>query len=110
MVDAQYAAGAQWRNNSKNNEEREPKRKQHLAVDVTGDRNKVRCSQEQYCPGTWNARSVNQGKLEVVKQEMARIDISGLSELQWMGMGDLNSDGQESLRRNAVAIIVNKRV
>ena len=53
---------------------------------------------------------MNQGKLEVVKQEMARIDISGLSELQWMGMGDLNSDGQESLRRNAVAIIVNKRV
>ena len=119
MVDAQYAAGAQWRNNSKNNEEREPKRKQHLAVDVTGDRNKVRCSQEQYCPGTWNARSVNQGKLEVVKQEMARVNINilGISKLKWTGMGEFNPDdhyiyycGQESLRRNAVAIIVNKIV
>ena len=119
MVDAQYAAGAQWKNNSKNNEEREPKRKQHLTVDVTGDRNKVRCSQEQYCPGTWNARSVNQGKLEVVKQEMARVNINilGISKLKWTGMGEFNPDdryiyyyGQESLRRNAVAIIVNKIV
>ena len=73
----------------------------------------------QYCIGTWNVRSLNQGKLEVVKQEMARvnIDILGISELKWTGMGDFNSDdhyiykrGQESLRRNGVAIMVNKRV
>ena len=68
---------------------------------MTGDGSKVQCCKEKYCIGTWNVRSMNQGKLEVVKQEMARIDISGLSELQWMGMGDSNSDGQESLRRNS---------
>ena len=88
-------------------------------MDVTGDRNKVRCCKEQYCIGTWNVRSTNQGKLEVVKQEMARVnlDILGISELKWTGMGDFNSDdhyiyycGQESLRRNGGAIIVNKRV
>ena len=74
---------------------------------------------KQYCTGTWNVRSMNQGTLEVVKQEMARvnIDILGISELKWTGMGELNSDnhytyycGQESLRRNGVAIIVNKGV
>ena len=74
---------------------------------------------EQYCIATWNVRSMNQGKLEVVSQEMARvnIDILGISELQWTGMGEFNSDdcyfyfyGQESLRRNGVAPIVNKRV
>ena len=88
-------------------------------VDVTGDRSKVRCCKEQYCIGTWNGRSMNQGKLEVVKQEMARvnIDILGISELKWTGMGEFNSDdhyiyycGQKSLRRNGVAIMVNKRV
>ena len=97
----------------------EPKQKQYPAVDVTGDRNKVRCHKEQYCIGTWNVRSMNQGKLEVVKQEMTRVnvDILGISELKWTGMGELNSDdhyiyycGQESLRRNGVAIMVNKRV
>ena len=98
----------------------EPKRKQHPVVDVmTGDRSKVRCCKEQYCIGTWNVRSMNQGKLEVVKQEMARvnIDILGISEWKWTGMGKFNSDdhyiyycGQESLRRNGVAIMVNKRV
>ena len=63
-------------------------------VDVTGDRSKVRCCKEQYCIGTWNVRSMNQGKLEVVKQEMARvnIDILGISELKWTGMGEFNSD------------------
>ena len=85
-------------------------------MDVTGDRNKVRCCKEQYCIGTW---SMNQGKLKVVKQEMAsvNIDILGISELKWMGMGEFNSDDhyiyycrQESFRRNGVALIVNKRV
>ena len=66
-VDAQYATGDQWRNNSRKNEEMEPKQKQHPVVDVTGDRSKVRYYKEQYCIGTWNVRSMNQGKLEVVK-------------------------------------------
>ena len=86
---------------------------------VTGDRSKVRCFKGQHCLGTWNVRSMNQGKLEVVKQEMARVnlDILGIRELKWTGMGGFNSDdhyiyyyGQESLRRNGVAIMVNKRV
>ena len=88
-------------------------------MDGTGDRSKVRCCEERYCIGTCNVRSVNQHRLEVVKQEMTRvnIDILGISELKWTGMGDFNSGdhyiyycGQESLRRNGVAIIVNKRV
>ena len=88
-------------------------------MDVPGDRSKVCCWKEQYCIGTWNVRSMNQGKLGVVEQEMARvnIDILGISELKWTGMGEFNSDDhyiyccrQESLRRNGVAIIVNKRV
>ena len=96
-----------------------PKQNQHTAVDVTGDRSKVRCCKEQYCIGTWNVRSVNQGKLERVKQEMTRvnIDILGISKLRRTGVGELNSDdhyiydcGQESLRRNGVAIMVNERV
>ena len=117
-VGAQYATGDQWRNNFRKNEGIEPKQKQNPVVNVTGDRSKVRCYKEQYCIGTWNVRSMNQGKLEVVKQ-MARVnvDILGISELKWTGMGEFNSDdryiyyfGQESLRRNGVAIIVNKRV
>ena len=88
-------------------------------MDVNGDRSKVRCCKEQYCIGTCNVRSMNQGKLEVVKQEMARVnvDILGISELKWTGMGKFNSNehfiyycGQESLRRNGVAIMVKKRV
>ena len=80
-VGAQYTTGDQWRNNSRKNEGMEPKQKQYPAVDVTGDRSKVRCCKEQYCIGTWNVRSMNQGKLEVVKQEMARVnvDILGIS-------------------------------
>ena len=118
-VGAQYATRNQWRNNSIKNEETEPKQKQHPAVDVTSDGSKVRCCKEQYCTGTWNVRSMNQGKLGVVKQETARVnvDILGISELKWTGMGEFNSDdhyiyycGQESLRRNEAAIIVNKRV
>ena len=73
-VDAQYATGDQWRNNSRKNEGMEPKQKQYPVVDVPGDRSKVRCCKEQYCIGTWNVRSMNQGKLEVVKQEMARVN------------------------------------
>ena len=119
LVGAHYATGDQWRNNSRKNEEMEPKQKQCPAVDVTGDGSTVRCCKEQYCRGTWNVRSMNQGKLEVVKQEVARVnvDILGISELKWTGMGEFNSDdhyiyyyGQESLRRNRIAIIVNKRV
>ena len=68
-VGAQYATGDQWRNNSRKSEETEPKQKHHLVVDVTGDGSKVRCCKEQYCIGTWNVRSTNQGKLEVIKQD-----------------------------------------
>ena len=71
LVDAQYATGDQWRNNSRKNEGREPKQKQYPVVDGTGETSKVGCCKEQYCIGTWNVRSMNQGKLEVVKQEMA---------------------------------------
>ena len=89
MVGAQYATGDKWRNNSRKNEVTEPKQKQHPVVDVTGDRNKVRCYKEQHCIGTWNVRSMNPSKLEVVKQEMARvnIDILEINELKWTGMG-----------------------
>ena len=93
-VGAQHATGDQWINNSRKNVGMEPKHKQYPVVDVTGDRSKVRCCKEQYCIGTWNVRSMNQGKLEVIKQEMARvnIDILGISELKWTGMGEFNSD------------------
>ena len=110
--------GDQWRNISRKHKETEPKQKQHPVVDVTGDGIKVLCCKEKYCIGTWNVRFMNQGKLEVVKQEMARvnIDILGISEPEWTGMGKFNSDdnyisycGQESLRRNGVALTVNKR-
>ena len=87
LVGAQYATGDQWRNNSRKKEEMEPKQKQHPVVDVTGDGNKVRCCKEQYYIGTYNVRSMNQGKFEVVKQEMAKVnmDILGISELKWTG-------------------------
>ena len=118
-VSARYATGDQWRNNSRKNEGMEPKKKQHPVVDMTGDGSNIRCYKEQCCIGTWNVGSMNQGKLEVVKHEMTRVnmDILGISELKWTGMGEFNSDdhyiyccGQESLRRNGVAIMVNKRV
>ena len=108
-VGAQYATGDQWRNNSRENEGMEP----------TGDRSKVQCCKEQYCIGTWKVTSMNQGKLEVAKLETARLNVDslGISELKWIGMGEFNSDdhyiyycGQESLRRNGVVIMVNKRV
>ena len=88
-------------------------------MDVNGDRSKVQCCKQQYCIGTWDVKSMNQGTLEAVKLEMARVnvDILGISELKCTGMGEFNSDdhyiyycGQETLRRNGVAIMVNKRV
>ena len=88
-------------------------------MDETGDGSKVQCYKEQYCIGTWNVRSMNQGKLEVVKQERARMNINilGISELKWTRMGEFNSDnhyiyyyGQESLRRNVVVFIVSKNL
>ena len=97
----------------------EKKQKQHLVVDVTADGSKVRCCKEQHCIGSWTVMSMNQGKLEVVKQEMARvnIDILGISKLKRTGTGEVKPQdhyiyycGQESLRRSGVAIIVNKRV
>ena len=93
-VGVQYATGDQWRNNSRKKEGMEPKQKQYPAVDVAGDRSKVRCCKEQYCIGTWNVRSMNQGKLEVVKQEMARMntDILKISEPKWTETGTFNSD------------------
>ena len=116
-VGVQYATGDQWRNNSRKNEVMEPKQKQHPGVDVTGDGSKVWCCKEQYCIGTWNVMSLNQGKLEVGRQEMAKVNIIilGISEIKWSGMGEFHSDdhyiyycGQESLRINGVAIMVNK--
>ena len=94
LVGAQYATGDQWRNNYRKNEGTEPKQKQHPVVNVTGNRTNVQSCKEQYCIGTWNVRSMNQGKLEVVKQEMARvnIDILGISKLRWTGMDEINSD------------------
>ena len=79
----------EWRNSSRKNEETKPKQKQHPVVDMTGDGSEVRCCKEQYCIGTWNVSSMNQGKLEVVKQEMARVNINilGIRELKWTGMG-----------------------
>ena len=116
---AQYATGDQWRNNSRKNEGMEPKQKKpHPVVNGTGDGSRVQCCKKQYCIGTWNIRPMNQGKLEVVKQEMASVNVNvlGISEIRWIGMGEFNSDdhyiyyyGQESLRRNGVAIMVNKR-
>ena len=99
------------------NEVAGPKRKQRSVVDVSGD--EIQCCKEQYCIGTWIVRSMNQGKLNMGKQEMVRININILriSELKWMGMGEFSSDdhyiyycGQESNRRNGVALIVNKSI
>ena len=118
-VGAQYASGDQWRNNPRKNERMELKQKRHPVVNGTRDGSRVQCCKEQCCIGIWNVRSMNQGKLEVVKQEMTRvnIDILGISEPRWTGMGEFNSDdhyiyycGQESLRKNGVAITFNKRV
>ena len=107
-IRAQYDTGDQWRNNLRKNEGMVPKQKQHPVVDVTGDRSKVRGCKQQYCIGTRNVRSMNQGKLEVVIQEMARVNINilGIRKLKWTGTGEFNSGdhytyycGQESLRK-----------
>ena len=108
LVGTQYATEEEWRNSSRKNKEGESKQKQHPAVDLTGDGSEVWCCKEQYCIGTFNVRSMNQGKFDIVKQEMARVSIYilGISELKWTRMGKFNSDdhclyycGQESLRR-----------
>ena len=116
----QYATGEKQRaitNSSRKNEAVGPHQKCCSVVDVPGGASKVRCCKEQYYVGTWNVRSKNQGKLNVVKQEMARmnIDILGISKLKWTGMGKFNLGdnyiyycGQESLRRNGVVLVVNK--
>ena len=93
-VGAEYATGEEWRNSSRRNEEVEPKQKQRPVVAVSGGESKVWCCKEQYCTGSWKFRSMNQGKLEVVKQKMGRVntDILGISELKGMGMGKFNSD------------------
>ena len=116
-VCAQYATRDQWRNNSRKKEETEPKQKQHPIVDVTGAGSKVSRCKEQYCIETWDVRSMNQEKLKVVKQEMARVNINILGISEWTRMGEFKSDDhsiyyceQESLRRNGVAILVNKKV
>ena len=98
-VGAQYTTGDQWRNNSRKNEGMEPKQKQHPVVDGTGDRSKVQCCKEQYCIGNWNVRSMNQGKLEVVKQEMARVNvnilgISELNRLEWVSLTQMTTVGR----------------
>ena len=101
------------------NEAAGPKRIRCSAVVVSGNKSKIRCCKEQYCLGTWNVRSLNQGKLDVVKQEMVRININvlGISKLKWVGMGEFNSDGhciyycgQKYHRRNGVTLIINQRV
>ena len=108
LVGTQYASGEEWRNSSRMNDEMEPKQKQCPAVDVSGDGRNVQCCKEEYCIGIWNIRSMNQGKLEVIKQEVARVKIKilGIGELKQTGMGKFNSDdhyvyycGQESCRR-----------
>ena len=93
-VGAQYTTGDHWRNNFRKNEGMEPKQKQYPVVDVTGDGSKIRCYKEQYCRGSWIVRSMNQGKLEMIKQEMARVntDILGIGKLKWTGMGEFNSE------------------
>ena len=119
MVGIQYASGEEWRNDTRTNGEMEPKQKQHLVVNMIGDESKAWCCKKQNYIRLWNVRSMNQGKLEVVTQDMANVSIDnlGISELKWTGMGEFNSDdhciyycGQEYLRRNGVALIVNKRV
>ena len=114
----QYATREVWTaitHSSRKNEVTGPKQKRCSVVDVSGGESKIQCCEEQYCIGTWKVRSMNQGKLDVVKQEMAKSE--HWHELKWKGMGEFNSDdhhiylcGQESLRGNGTSLIVNKRV
>ena len=119
LVGVQYDTGVEQNNSYRMNDEAQPNQKQCPFVDVSGGESKFLCCKEQYCIRTWNVRSMDQGKLDVVKQEMARVDINilGISELRWTGMDKFNSVkhyiyycGQESLRKSGVALIVNKRV
>ena len=89
LVGGQCATKDQWRNNSRKNEGMEPKQKQYPVVDVTGDRSKVQCCKEQYCIGTWNVRSMNQGELEMAR---VNVNILGIRKLKWTGMGEFNSN------------------
>ena len=121
LEDVQYATGREWReitNSSRNNKVAGPKQKHCSVVDVSGGESKIQCYKELYCIGTWNVRSMNQSKLNTVKQEVARVNINilGISELKWMGMGEFSSDdhyiyyrGQESHGRNGRALIINKK-
>ena len=119
LVGIQYATREECRYSYRNNEESEPKWKLNPVVDMSGDESKVRCCKEQCCTGTWNLRSMNQGKLDMIKQKMVKVNIDtlGISELKRTGMGELSSDdhyiyycGQESFRRNGVGLIFNRRV
>ena len=118
-VGVQYATSEEWRNSFRRNKKVGPKQKWCPIVDRFGGESKLRCCKGQYCIETWNVRAMNQGKLEAVKQEMAKesIDILGIYKLKWTGIGEFNSDYhfisyclQESLRRNGIALIVNKAV
>ena len=102
-VGVQYATGEEQINSSKKNEEAEPKQKQPLVVDVSGGESKVQCFKEQYCVGIWNARSLNQGKLKVVTQVLARMNINilGISEIKWVGRANL-------IQMTLISTIVNK--
>ena len=119
MVGAKYTTGEEQIYSSRRNSEAKPKWKQCPAVDVSGGESKVQCCKEQYCIETWIVRSMNQDELNIVKQEMARvnIDMFGISKLKWTGISEFNSDnhyiyyhGQEPSTGNGVALIVNKRV
>ena len=121
LEDVQYATGEEWweiTNSSRKNKVAWPKQKHCSVVDVSGGESKIQCYKELYYIGTWNVRFMNQSKLNTVKQEMARVNINilGISELKWMGMGEFSSDdhyiyyrGQESHRRNGRALIINKK-
>ena len=91
-VGVQYATGEEQRNSSKKKEEAKPKQKQPLVVDVSGGESKVQCCKEKYCVETWNVRSMNQGKLKVFKQVLARVNINilGISEIKWTGTNKFN--------------------
>ena len=90
LIGAQYASGEEWRNNSRKNEAGGPKRNQRSVKDASGGERKVRCCKEQYCIGTWNVRSMNQGKLKMVKQEMARVNIDVLGKNELNGLECVN--------------------
>ena len=119
MVSVQYTTGEEQINSSRKNEEAGPKWKCTSIVDLSVGESKAQCGREQHCIGTWKIRSMNKGKLDGFKHDMARVNISisGISELELTGKGKFNPDdhyvyycGKESLRRKGVALIVNQRV